>query len=119
MIACLLLTVCLGIVASQSVAPDVSTTPRMHYEKPETDSITFHFDSVTRMLLVLSGNKCYIWSITNNEHNNIHTDDGLRAVELRVLKEIDDAFFTVVTPQILSPSIKQHCRYADHYYLVH
>ncbi|XP_045157190.2 uncharacterized protein LOC123523593 [Mercenaria mercenaria] len=103
---------------------DAATTmmPMMttHPEASKFESFQFQFDGITGMLAVRSLNKCYIWQITSTEHQQIHTDDGLRNVEIRVLKEIENAYFTVVPKAILHPSIVGACsKIANHFYLVH
>ena len=40
-------------------------------------------------MVVLKDTDCYMWRITDNERKNIHTDAGLRAVEVSYINVAD------------------------------
>ncbi|XP_052217317.1 uncharacterized protein LOC127835091 isoform X3 [Dreissena polymorpha] len=70
------------------------------HEPAETDSITFQFQPLTFHLLVKTHPdkmtyNCYIAALSDSEHAQIHTDAGMRAVELRILASLGSA--TAVT----------------------
>ncbi|KAH3883729.1 uncharacterized protein LOC127866409 [Dreissena polymorpha] len=70
------------------------------HEPAETDSITFQFQPLTFHLLVKTHPdkmtyNCYIAALSDSEHAQIHTDAGMRAVELRILAALGSA--TAVT----------------------
>merc|ERR1712243_364280 len=71
---------------------------------------------------------CYIFTLDDSEKKMIHTNSGMVQVQLRVLKEINGAFYTRVPEEILNPSIERSCEgfhpaahvgHDHHYYLVH
>ncbi|XP_052283121.1 uncharacterized protein LOC127879990 isoform X2 [Dreissena polymorpha] len=69
-------------------------------EPAETDMITFQFQPATHHLLVKKNSdrqttNCYIATLTDTEHAYIHTDYGMRSVELRLLAALGSA--TAVT----------------------
>merc|ERR1712179_569514 len=107
------LAVCVCLVRSM-------TTTHMPHERPKYDGFSFNFDGTTQAMCVISGHKCYLWEITADEKSMVHTSDGLRNIEIRILKDIDGAFYTKVPKMILHPSIVFSCRRdAQEYLLVH
>ncbi|XP_060605249.1 uncharacterized protein LOC132757825 [Ruditapes philippinarum] len=118
----ILFSILLVIATAQLTETATTMMPMMttHPEKTEYESFQFQFDGTTGMLAVRSMHNCYIWQLTDKEHQQVHTDDGIRNIELRVLKEIDNAYYTVVPKGILHPAILNACtRYSSHFYLVH
>ncbi|XP_060605248.1 uncharacterized protein LOC132757824 [Ruditapes philippinarum] len=113
----LLVASCLTLSKAATTMMPFTTT---HHQPYEFENFVFQFDGTTGTMTVRSSNKCYIWQITTQEHQQIHTDDGLRNVELRVLKEMNNAYYTVVPKSILHPTIQYACtKQASHFYLVH
>ncbi|XP_052282475.1 uncharacterized protein LOC127879573 [Dreissena polymorpha] len=75
-----------------------ATTHRPHggHDHNEQDSATFQYVGSTQHLLVQwypdkSTYNCYIVSLTDVEKAQVHTDAGMRAVEIRVLGQLSQA----------------------------
>ncbi|KAL4236280.1 hypothetical protein ACF0H5_004667 [Mactra antiquata] len=104
-------------IAICSAQSDTST-PKP--ERFEFESFVFNFDGNTGLVTVHQKDECYLWPVTDDEHNQVHTDEGMRRVELRIITEIDDALYTVVPKAILNPTLIRSCSFqAKHFYLVH
>ncbi|KAH3835478.1 uncharacterized protein LOC127879220 [Dreissena polymorpha] len=103
------LAVIVACYAATTIKPNhVTHTTHAHFthadhttnEPAERDMITFQFQPTTHHLLVKTKpdrltTNCYIATLTDTEHANIHTDYGMRSVELRLLAALGSA--TAVT----------------------
>ncbi|KAL4227877.1 hypothetical protein ACF0H5_013318 [Mactra antiquata] len=91
-----------------------------HHESNEMEQFSFNYDGRTHMLLVVKGSQCYIWRLTDLQKQMVHTDDGLRQIEIQVIRDIDSAMYTTVPRDILSNSIQQACGHkSSSFFLVH
>merc|ERR1712243_324366 len=104
-LCCLVLALRVGFTA----AATTPGTTHQHHEHPEKESFNFYYDGHTQMLIVHNSQACYLWVLTPDELNGVHTDSGLRNIELRVFKVIDSAYYTVVPSKILSSTIIKAC----------
>ncbi|KAL4227876.1 hypothetical protein ACF0H5_013317 [Mactra antiquata] len=91
-----------------------------HHESNEIEQFSFNYDGRSHMLLVVKGSQCYIWRLTDTQRQMVHTDDGLRQIEIQVIRDIDSSMYTTVPGDILSSSINQACGHkVTNYFLVH
>ncbi|XP_045157166.1 uncharacterized protein LOC123523571 [Mercenaria mercenaria] len=85
-------------------------------EPAEHENFRFIYESHSHMMLVATGKKCYIFSLSDSERGAIHTDAGIRAVELKLLSTLSTASVTEVTKDQLSAQVAHSCGHVDHYY---
>ncbi|XP_060605247.1 uncharacterized protein LOC132757823 [Ruditapes philippinarum] len=116
-----LFSLCIVLSFTYLVNGETTTpAPHQHHEHTEMESFSFHYDGASQLMLVMVDTKCYIWTLTHKQLQGVHTDDGLRAIELKVLGDIKDALYTVVPKVVLASSIQHGCgRHADSFYIVH
>ncbi|XP_052250581.1 uncharacterized protein LOC127857897 [Dreissena polymorpha] len=77
-----------------------STMAHVTHEPSEVESISFEFNGKTGHLIIKvrpdkNTTNCYVATLSDAEHAQIHTDTGMRAVELRLLAGLSTA--TMVT----------------------
>ncbi|XP_060554595.1 uncharacterized protein LOC132715596 [Ruditapes philippinarum] len=66
-------------------------------EPAEHENFKFAYEPHSQMMIVVNGHKCYIFSLSDSERASIHTDAGIRAVELKLLSTLSTAAVTEVT----------------------
>ncbi|XP_069122542.1 uncharacterized protein [Argopecten irradians] len=66
-----------------------TTTSKPHHqhnhEANELDPALFYYDGQTHRLVMKLGNNCYIERITSHQGIDVHTEDGLRAAESKLM----------------------------------
>lgn len=48
--------------------------------------------ALQHMLMVMTGTKCYIWTLNHKQQQAVHTDDGLRALEVWGISIIEPTY---------------------------
>ncbi|XP_033733257.1 uncharacterized protein LOC117322447 [Pecten maximus] len=66
-----------------------TTTHKPHHnhqhEANELDPALFYYDGATHRLVMKLGNNCYIERITSHHGVDVHTEDGLRTAETKLM----------------------------------
>ncbi|XP_060570690.1 uncharacterized protein LOC132728977 isoform X1 [Ruditapes philippinarum] len=78
-------------------------------EPPARESFKFIYESHSQMMVVVSAKECYVFALSDSEKSAIHTDAGLRAVELRLLSALSTTAVTTITRDQLDPKAAHAC----------
>ncbi|KAL3855735.1 hypothetical protein ACJMK2_014940 [Sinanodonta woodiana] len=94
--------------------------PYTTHEPSITQQYTFHYTQVTQKMFVRKDMNCYIFLLTVQERINVHTDSGLRALEVQFIQMIITGIKTeIVDTSALDHSIRLGCGSStQHYYTV-
>ncbi|XP_060597900.1 uncharacterized protein LOC132751702 [Ruditapes philippinarum] len=87
-------------------------------EPSEHENFKFIYEPHSHMMIVVNGHKCYMFMLSDSEKAAIHTDAGIRAVELKLLGTLSTASVTEVTKDKVAARVVHACgAHITHYYL--
>ncbi|KAL4224678.1 hypothetical protein ACF0H5_015375 [Mactra antiquata] len=116
------LAVCL---VSVCYAQMTTKHPHVTREPNESEGLSFIYSGITHDLIVKQrvgkALSCYIADLTPDEEQHVHSDSGLKAVELRVLSQLSTA--TMETVDMIHENNVKICGHAPvngtlHYYVL-
>ncbi|KAL3855603.1 hypothetical protein ACJMK2_014810 [Sinanodonta woodiana] len=91
-------------VSYETTAPQATT-----HESNEAASIFFYYDYLTHKMALRYGRTCYIFTLTDQQRTQVHTDAGIKALELTLLPLIDSGHKTLVQKSSLSTDLQRAC----------
>ncbi|XP_060568892.1 uncharacterized protein LOC132727422 [Ruditapes philippinarum] len=87
------------------------------HEPQEHEFFKFAYEPHSHMMVVVNGHLCYMFTLSDAERAAIHTDAGIRAVELKLLSTLSTASVTEVTKDQVNAKIAHVCgAHTTHYY---
>ncbi|XP_060570688.1 uncharacterized protein LOC132728975 [Ruditapes philippinarum] len=105
---------------STTKAPNLSTAIHQTREPAEHETFLFkyepHFHNMIVVTFIDSVRTCYIFDLSDDERAAIHTDAGIRAVELRLLSTLKFVSVTEVTKDQLHRPTSRVCGTVQHYF---
>ncbi|XP_052774266.1 uncharacterized protein LOC128212914 [Mya arenaria] len=78
-------------------------------EPGEHETYKFAYEPRTHLMVVASGHNCYILTLSDAEQTSVHTDSGLRAIELKSLGLISTGTQTMTTKDNLDAHVVHVC----------
>ncbi|KAK3580363.1 hypothetical protein CHS0354_014841 [Potamilus streckersoni] len=98
-------------------APHASLAPHATHEPNVHEQFIFHYDYLTHKMFVISGHNCYIFTLSDQEKLDVHTDAGMTTLEAKLLPMLDSTTKTEVTKASLDMHSQQLCgKGALHFY---
>ncbi|KAL3855736.1 hypothetical protein ACJMK2_014941 [Sinanodonta woodiana] len=111
----IILTVLVGLSYQMTTPHNIRTT----HEPSVTQQYIFHYDYLTHKMVVHKDKNCYIFTLTDQERIDVHTDSGLTALEVQFLTRISANAHTEVTRTSLETSVRTACGFnIQHFYTV-
>ncbi|XP_045177009.2 uncharacterized protein LOC123537378 [Mercenaria mercenaria] len=112
--------ICFALLCLVATTFASTTTHHPHHththEPNEGEAFTFAYNGRSHDLVIKhrSGKNymCYIASLTDDERHTVHTDGGMRAVELRILGLLSSS--TVVEKTAIDQVNLKYCGHAPH-----
>ncbi|XP_045157189.1 uncharacterized protein LOC123523592 [Mercenaria mercenaria] len=90
-----------------------NTTHRPHSnttrEPGEKDSFRFVYEPHTQQMVVVNVHDCYVFSLSDSEKVAVHTDAGIRALELKLLSALSTSAVVTTTKDQLNPHAAHLC----------
>ncbi|KAK3580370.1 hypothetical protein CHS0354_014848 [Potamilus streckersoni] len=97
----------------QTHAPHTGST----HEPSVHQSFSFSYDYHTQKMVVVNHQNCYIFSLTDQEKLDVHTNTGMTTLELKLLPLVHSGTKTEVQKSSLSASIVHACgQNTKHYF---
>ncbi|XP_060554007.1 uncharacterized protein LOC132715050 [Ruditapes philippinarum] len=113
---------CVAYAMSMTTTHKPHQTHHPHGSRPtsepaEHEFFRFSYEPHTHMMVVVNGHLCYMFTLSDAERAAIHTDAGIRAVELKLLSTLSTASVTEVTKDQIDVRIAHACgAHTTHYY---
>ncbi|KAL3855615.1 hypothetical protein ACJMK2_014822 [Sinanodonta woodiana] len=86
-----------------TLAPHVTHGPSLH------NQFVFHYDYITHKMIILSNHNCYIFTLSNEERTQIHTDATMMFLEAKLMLMIATSAKTEVKMFSLDHHLLQIC----------
>lgn len=78
-------------------------------EPTEHDTYKFVYEPQTHKMVIVTGKECYVFSLTDAERVSVHTDAGIKAIELRLLTAITSNAVVATTKDQLDTKSAHIC----------
>merc|ERR1711860_269212 len=103
------LLVCVICVVYVQAGTTTTHKPRPTHEPNEHEGFRFAYEPNTHKMVVVSGNQCYIFTLSAAERVAVHSDAGIRTLELKFLGMLDTATKTAVTQEQVGNKLWHTC----------
>ncbi|KAL3855617.1 hypothetical protein ACJMK2_014945 [Sinanodonta woodiana] len=98
-------------------APIHTHAPHTSHEPSVHEQFLFHYDYLTHKMVVISNHTCNIFTLSDQEKMDVHTDAGMTALEAKLIPMLDSTTKTVVQMSSLDHHLQQICgKGILHYY---
>ncbi|XP_045157188.2 uncharacterized protein LOC123523591 [Mercenaria mercenaria] len=109
--AIIISAVCVLSVLSMSTT---KAPHHQHHSKPtsepaEHEGYKFIYEPHVHQMVVVTGHDCYVFSMSDAERTAVHTDAGMRALELRLLSTLSTNAVVTATKEDLDPKAAHAC----------
>jgi len=87
-------------------------------EPSEHDLVRFVYEGHSHLMIMMAQKMCYIHTLTDTERSAVHTDVGIRTLELKLLNLLSSGTKTEVMIADQPKAIKNICGHALHIYTI-
>ncbi|KAL3855729.1 hypothetical protein ACJMK2_014934 [Sinanodonta woodiana] len=105
------------IILAALIAFSYGQTLHPSHEPSVHESFTFFYDYHTHKMMIINHQNCYIFTLTDQQKVDVHTDPGLTALELQLIPLVDSGTKTEVQKSSLEAGVVSACGHSiKHYY---
>ncbi|XP_060570680.1 uncharacterized protein LOC132728968 [Ruditapes philippinarum] len=100
-----------------ATAPSPATTKATHHhhhsratlEPAAHESFKFVYEPHMHKMVVVTGHECYVFSLSDAERADVHTDAGMKALELKLLTALSTNAVVTTTKEDLDAKAAHIC----------
>ncbi|XP_045157187.2 uncharacterized protein LOC123523590 [Mercenaria mercenaria] len=113
--AIIISVVCVASVWSATTIPPTTVRhhhthhPRPSTEPAEHETFKFVYEPHAHQMVVVTGHECYVFSLSDAERTAVHTDAGMKALELKLLSALSTNAVVTATKEDLNPKAAHAC----------
>ncbi|XP_052774331.1 uncharacterized protein LOC128212959 [Mya arenaria] len=114
MLKYVLLSAFVACSLAATLPPEMTTHvthhPHSHTHEPaEHATITFYYDFHTHQMVLSKETNCYIFALSLAERQDVHTDAGMTALELKLVNLLTTGTMTTVSKDSLDHHLVNAC----------